>query len=463
MGSAALEDLSPGGYEGLLAIDQAVLDALCVAVYVCAPDGEIVRYNANAAALWGRAPRVGGDERFCGAFRLWADDKLIPRTASPMAEVLCTGQRMRDREIVVQRADGTRSVVVMSIEPLTSGARVQGAIACFHDITARKAAEAAQSRLAAIVESSQDAIVSKDLHGVVTSWNAGARRLFGYAPEEIVGRSVTMLMLKGREDEELRILERIRCGQTVDHYETVRRRKDGSLVDISLTVSPIKDANGRVIGASKIARDITERKRTDAERDLLVAELSHRVKNTLATVVSIARQSFAKNPNVDEARRAFDARILALAQTHTRLAEANWSGVSLETVLLDEVAPYRRSDGRNVRLSGPPVTLTPKSVVTLGLAVHELVTNAAKYGALSTSDGVVDIAWRRDQGDALVICWTERGGPPVAEPARTGFGRQLLQRAMTAGLKGGVELDFPRDGVRCEIRIPLGSAKVLMQ
>src|SRR6185295_5738182 len=168
----------------------------------------------------------------------------------------------------------------------------------------------------------------------------------------------------------------------------------------------------RLLGATI---DITERKQSDAQRDLLVAELSHRVKNTLATVISIAHQSFSKGPSVEDARRSFDGRIRALAQTHGRLAEGNWSGVSFETMLNDELAPYRRDDGGNVNMRGPRITLAPKHAVVLGMAVHELATNAAKYGALSSKSGVVDVEWdiARPQSE-LRIRWTESGGPAVA-------------------------------------------------
>jgi two-component sensor histidine kinase len=194
----------------------------------------------------------------------------------------------------------------------------------------------------------------------------------------------------------------------------------------------------------------------EEQRDLLVAELSHRVKNTLATVVSIAQQSFSKDQSVDEARHSFSARIRALGQTHGRLAEANWSGVSFETMLLDEFAPYRRNDDSNVHISGPPVRLGPKQALTLGMAIHELTTNAAKYGALSTKSGSVNVVWQIDSKH-LVISWTEAGGPLVSEPRRSGFGRLLLERALASDLRGEVRLDFAANGLRCDIVVPLGN------
>ena len=316
----------------------------------------------------------------------------------------------------------------------------------------RLKADGDREHLAAIVESSSDAIVSKTLEGIIQSWNKGAERLFGYTAEEIIGKPVTVLIPEERHDEEPDILRRIRAGERLDHYETLRRRKDGTLIHISLTVSPLKNASGKVVGASKIARDITEKKQAEAERDLLVAELSHRVKNTLATVISIARQSFA-NPDTEEARRSFDSRIRGLAQTHSRLAEANWSGVSLATIVDDELSPYR-NDG-NVHVEGPAIELNPKCALTLGLALHELATNAAKYGALSVKDGAVHVSWMLDAHDrTLRLSWIERGGPVVKPPLRAGFGRLLIERALASDLNGTVELEFAKDGLRCAIAIP---------
>jgi PAS domain S-box-containing protein len=168
-----------------------------------------------------------------------------------------------------------------------------GAVLVFRDITERKHAEEAQARLAAIVESSQDAIVSKTFDGVILSWNAGAERLFGYAPHEAIGRPITLIIPPERQDEEQEILARIRSGERVEHYETVRVSKQGRRIDISLTISPIRDGSGRIVGASKVARDITERKRAqealreaDRRKDEFIALLAHELRNPLAPLRS---------------------------------------------------------------------------------------------------------------------------------------------------------------------------------
>jgi PAS domain S-box-containing protein len=420
---------------------------------------------------------------------------------------------------------------------------------------------------------------SKDINGIIVSWNRGAQRLFGYSPDEVVGKPITILMPPERQEEGPQILTRIRRGEGIDHCETVRQRKDGGLVDIALTVSPLRDVEGKVVGASKIARDITERKRVEralrareaeletvisrtpfmlircspdlryrfvspayaemlgrrredvigrpivdiigeegfktilphinkvlageraeyegevqyqsigkrflhgvytpdkddqgevigwiasildvterrraeAQRDLLIAEVNHRVKNTLATVISIAHQSFSEDKSFEDAQDSFNSRIRALAQSHTRLADANWSGISLETIVRDETAPYR--NGSNVNIVGPGVILNPKCAVSLGMAIHELTTNAAKYGALSAKNGWIQVSWETAPSDNEVrITWIERGGPIVRLPRRSGFGRRLLEQALAADLDGTVKLDFREEGLSCLIAFPL--------
>lgn len=322
--------------------------------------------------------------------------------------------------------------------------------------TERERADEVAYRLAAIVESSDDAIISKSLDGIIQSWNVSAERVFGYTAEEAIGRPITMLIPPDRQNEEPAILARLRRGERVDHFETVRQTKDGRLIDLSLTISPVRSASGAIVGASKVARDITERKRAEAQRELLVAELSHRVKNTLATVVSVQQQSFSKARSLEEARQSFEARIRALAQTHSRLAEEHWTGVSLATVLQDELRPYRQEDGGNTHIAGPTIMLNPKAALTVGLAFHELSTNAAKYGALSVRTGKIDVSWDINEADRTVrITWRETGGPAVAAPARTGFGRFLLERGVAADLKGTVALDFEPGGLVCTMTLQL--------
>jgi PAS domain S-box-containing protein len=243
------------------------LSLMPAAVYTCDEEGRITFFNRRAADLWGREPNLNDScEKFCGSLRLWlTDGSALPHSETPMAQAIKAGESTRNREVIMERPDGSRIMVGVNIDPLYNfDGRRCGAINVFQDVTEFRKAEEARLQLAAIVESSDDAIVSKDLNGIITSWNQGAQRLFGYTAEETIGKPVTILIPPERIDEEPGILERIRRGKRIDHYETVRQRKDGSLIEISLTVSPIKDATGTIIGASKIARDITARKQVEA-------------------------------------------------------------------------------------------------------------------------------------------------------------------------------------------------------
>jgi PAS domain S-box-containing protein len=250
-----------------------LFEQLPFAVYLCDRDGLVLRYNRRAAELWGRSPKIRDpNERFCGSYRMFRPDgSLLPHHECPMADVLRTGVSVREQEVHIERPDGLRGIALLDIEVIKdSDGNIVGAVNCFQDITERKRGEEAALRLAAIIESSDDAIVSKDLDGTIRSWNGGAQRIFGYLAEEVIGKPIAILIPPDRHNEETAILERLRRGERIGSYETVRRRKDGSPVDVSLTVSPLKNTEDRVIGASKIARNITER--LYAERALRESE-----------------------------------------------------------------------------------------------------------------------------------------------------------------------------------------------
>ncbi len=312
----------------------------------------------------------------------------------------------------------------------------------------------AEKHLSAIVETSADAIVSKDLDGVITSWNKSAEHIFGYAASEVIGKPVTILIPPERHDEEPEILQRIRRGERIEHYETVRQRKDGSLIDVSLSISPVEDASGRVIGASKIARDITEKKRAEARQELLAREIHHRTKNLFAVVHAVVARSFAGKQDVKDAEAAVLGRLHSLADTHTMLMDTDWQGADLADVVRTELSPY---DGR-VTVEGPSLQLTARAAQNFALAVHELATNAAKHGALSNLAGQVEVAWSVNNANgqgAFAFSWQERGGPQVVPPARNGFGSAVLEQLMAEYFDPPPRIDFKAGGVTYELTGPL--------
>lgn len=256
---------------GELSQFRELLSAIPAGAYTCDADGLITYYNEQAAQLWGRAPKLNDpSDRFCGSFKLFAPDGTpISHDSCWMALALRDSKPYVGQEIVVERPDGSRLTALAHANPLRDRAgNIVGAVNVLVDISDRRRADEVQNKLAAIVESSTDAIVSKTLEGFVTSWNAGAERLFGYTADEIIGQSIRRLIPADRQDEEEMILSRIRNGERVEHYESVRRTKDGRLINVSLSISPIRDGTGRIIGAAKVARDITAQKQAnDALRE----------------------------------------------------------------------------------------------------------------------------------------------------------------------------------------------------
>jgi PAS domain S-box-containing protein len=310
----------------------------------------------------------------------------------------------------------------------------------------------ATQRIASIVEHSNDAIIGKDLNGIITSWNKGAERIFGYVAEEVIGKPVTILIPPDRQDEERGILERIRRGEDVERYETVRQRKHGSRVDISLTISPIRDAKGKIIGASKIARDITERKRSEAQIAILAREAEHRAKNVLATVQATVHLTMADTP--EGLKHAIEGRIQALANVHRLFVESRWTGAEIQSLVKDELVAYSQDGEGHVQIDGPKVLLEPNVAQAIAVTLHELATNAAKYGGLSTPEGKVRVAWSRTADGRLVLRWTETGGPPVEPPTRQGFGTRVMESMIRGQLKGEMRFDWPAEGLACEIALP---------
>jgi PAS domain S-box-containing protein len=461
--SAATAGVAAAARSGSSFDSAELLKALPAAVYTTDAAGRITFYNDAAAALWGCRPELGRSE-FCGSWRLYSPDgSALPHSECPMAIALRERRAIRGAEIIAEKPGGTRVPILAYPAPLfDDSGELIGGVNTLVDITDRKEAERAALRLAAIVESSDDAIVSKDLNGIIETWNSAAERLYGYSAGEVIGNPVTILMPPERRDEEPRILERIRRGERIDHYETVRQRKDGSLVDISLTVSPVKDAAGRVIGASKIARDITERKRAQEQQRLILREMNHRVKNLFAlagAVVTLSARSAATPKDLAEAVRD---RLASLARAHD-LTLPDLRGTSapcsraadLKSLVQTIVAPYMAEGHASVALEGPSVPVSGKAVMAIALLLHETATNAAKYGALSSPKGHAEVRWTVKNG-ALLLRWRERGGPPITrEPEHEGFGVLLARLTVTGQLGGKLSYDWEREGLTVNISAPL--------
>src|SRR5205823_3664696 len=436
-----------------------LFEALPVAVYMTDAEGRITFYNRAAAELWGHNPELSSGQ-WCGSWRLyWPDGRPMPHNECPMATALKEGREVRGVEAIAERPDGTR-LRFRTYPTLLRDAsgRIVGAVNLLMDVTEQHDAHLESEWLAAIVVSSDDAIISKTLDGVITSWNGGAARIFGYEPSEMIGQSILRLIPPELHGEESEILARLQRGERIDHYETVRVAKDGRRVDVSLTVSPLRDRSGKVVGASKVGRDITERKRTEKLQRVLTDELAHRVKNTLATVQAIANQSLVRAKSPPDFVSSFTGRIQALAKAHTLLTKSKMQGADVMELVSEQVLIGAPNDNR-ISCSGPLLALDAQAGVHLALVLHELATNARKYGALSVPYGRLSVTWqvRTNGGCSLLLSWKESNGPKVSAPSAHGFGRTLIEQTMRAH-GGEASVEYRTDGLTCEIKLPLPEA-----
>jgi two-component system CheB/CheR fusion protein len=510
--------------------------------------------------------------------QLQDDVRQVLRTLAPVERVLRGGKEV--------------PTYLLRVRPYrTVDNVIDGTVLTFIDITEREQQEAERARLASIVEWAKDAIIGYAPDGTITSWNAGAERVLGFRPEAMIGQSLAALLPAGQDEQFNRLVAACADPEGVPKFEATWRRGDGSTIAIDLSLSPVKDAAGSVVSGSAIARDVTERRRSEralhdselrlaaileqtsmglaqtdfegrfelvnprfceivgrtarelyrlrvqdilhpddvqqslemarsllAERshfqldlrfvradggvvwtsnsvtamlggnrmprhiisavlditkqklasqhvDLMLDELNHRVKNTLATVQAIAMQTLSRSTSMESFRTAFGARLLALSNTHNLLAHDAWTGAQLRDIVSNELAPYLRErdggDEPRAHLSGGDVLLNPKMALALSMAIHELATNASKYGALSGPQGEVSVRWGTSEvaGEPwLRLTWTESGGPPVETPSRRGFGTRLITEGLAFELNGEASLDYAKTGVSCVIKVPLSEA-----
>lgn len=322
----------------------------------------------------------------------------------------------------------------------------------------RQAADVTTARLVALVDSSDDAIVAKTLDGVIQSWNHGAEKLFGYAANEVIGKPITILIPPDRLAEEETILSRIRRGERTSHYATIRKRKDGSLFHVSLTISPIIDATGRIVGASKIARDFTDQHLAQERQLLLLREMNHRVKNLFAVTSSMLNLSARQADSPTALAASVTGRLDALARAHgLTMAATNAEhlgqdhGTTLHVLAETILSPHRQGHGDRFSVSGDDIPIGGKAVTPIALLLHEFATNAVKYGSLSEPGGRVDLETAL-KGEIIEITWRESGGPAVTNPQEKSFGSRLVE-ATAIQLGGSVKYDWRREGlvIRCQL------------
>jgi PAS domain S-box-containing protein len=309
----------------------------------------------------------------------------------------------------------------------------------------------------AVVNTVVDAIVTIDDKGVVKDFNPAAARVFGYRPEEVIGRNVKMLMpepYRGEHDGYLGAYLRSGQARMIGRgREVTGQRKDGSLFPMELAISEMAVSGQRMF--TGVVRDITERKQIEQHQELLVAELDHRVKNILAQVAVVAVSTRQGSRSMDEFLRSLNGRIQSMAAAHTLLSKSGWQSVGLDALVRNQLAPY--ATDTNVTISGIDVMLPAAEIQAVARVLHELATNAAKYGALSIPGGQVSVNWdRKSNGDGtnLMLVWEELGGPPVKSEVHASYGTNLIRHLIPHELGGMVDLAFASQGVRCKIEIP---------
>ena len=323
------------------------------------------------------------------------------------------------------------------------------------------ALRASEGRLRATQDNAAVGIVELDREGRIIYANEAECHLVGYTRDELVGRNFADFTHPDHQ-EDIALFRELVSG-TRDSYTIEKRyfRKDGSVAWARLSSKAVRDPEGEFLYTVRVVEDITERKQADARQKLLVDELNHRVKNTLTTVQSIAWQTFRQNLPPEVARERFEARLLALSRTHNLLNDSKWEGAALGNILIEELQPYGAGERKRFGLQGPYLHLAPRLAVVLGMAFHELTTNAAKYGALSVPTGSVHVTWRvfsREEGGEpwIRIEWREEGGPPVVPPSRRGFGSRLVSSTVERELAGRLEVRFDPEGLFCAIEVPRG-------
>ncbi len=441
-----------------------ILRSMSEAVYATDTKGRITFFNSAAADMWGAKPKPGTSE-FDGVWRLLRPDGA-PLTVeeSPIALVLKHGHAIRGMEAVGERPDGSRIPFLAFAAPIRDRVGgIVGAVNLLVDCADRVVVEQAVQRLAAIVESSDDAIIAKDINGVITDWNGGAQRLFGYSAEEAIGRPIAMLIPEDRNDEEPGILARLRRGERIHHYETVRRRKDGGLVAISLSVSPIKNRAGRVVGASKIARDITMRRCAEEQQRLLLREMNHRIKNLFTLAGSIVTLSARSAATPSQLASAVTDRLRALARAQDLTippmldtGEPSEQRATLEALIETIVAPYQGDSDkpRRIEVHCCDFAIRSDAITGFALLINEFSTNAAKYGALSIAGGRVEIHCTEHDGWFFVE-WREFGGPQLNLPmGADGFGSRLVKVTVEGQLCGKIHREWRPDGLTIHLEIP---------
>jgi PAS domain S-box-containing protein len=428
-----------------------VIDNVEVAVLFVDRDLRLMRFTPAVAHIF---PLRQSD---CGRRLIDFTNKLRGiDLAAELRTVLHTGKEI-EREVKVEDQKSHAALMRMRPYNLADGS-MDGVVVSFFEVDAiLSAAHAETARYAALSRASGDAILGLSLDGVVNAWSRGAERLLGHKAEEIVGKHISVLAPEGFEAEQRSLLQQVQSGKEVSPYDTRRRRNDGSVVQVSIGAAPILSPEGIPIGISETMRDISERKRAEERNLLLTQELAHRTGNLLAVMHSMIVQAAQYSTDVQSFVQSVCNRMQAMAQAQDLLRANKLQGASVVELVHASLKPFIVNEA-SFELHGPPVFLKEDAVDTLSLVLHELATNALKYGGLTQPQGRIVVSWELDgpgvEPRRFRMSWREIDGPRVLPPQRQGFGTEMIRDAPKHALGAQVTLDYPPTGLQWSLDVP---------
>jgi PAS domain S-box-containing protein len=441
-----------------------ILDAIPVAVCRTDAKGRLTYLNQAAADFAGMESKLG-DTLWNGLHKIYTMAGLpITLKNCPMAVSLKEGRAIHGAEAQCQRKDGSLFPVLVYSTPIFDRhGKVTGAVHMLVDVSERHATSRfltlAEKRLQTTYDVVSVGIAETDGAGRFLNANQRVIDNTGLSLDQL--KNMTFFDLCSPEDRniERENYENLIKGDILS-YTLERKTAFTQNLWFRVTTNAVCDDHGRFMYAVRVSSDITKRMKAEEKQRLLLNELNHRVKNTLATIQSIAFQTARATTEPKEFKKAFEGRLLGISQTHDLLTSSGWEGATLADVVRAELMPFHGEDTLRWVMSGPSVNLVPASVVSLGMVIHELATNAIKYGALSDADGQVDVTWnftrKGPEGRRLKLRWIEFDGPPVVKPTRQGFGSKLF-RSLARQLDAKLDVEYAPSGVRCLLDIPVES------
>ena len=434
-----------------------VVEASADAIISLGLDHTVMTWNTSAERLFGYAA-----SEIVGHTYL----SVIPDELEGQYQRNCERLRMGESISLVaprRHKDGSLVWVEVSSAPLRDATgTVVGLSTVLRDISDKIEATLLEHRLAAIVDASADAIIGLAPDCTVMTWNPAAGKLFGYSSDEIVGKSLNVLFpIAERTALEEKVYQSCQSGSASTQVE--RLRQDGSMVVVSGTIAAIRDADAHITGFSVVYRDMTESKRHEQQMRIVMRELSHRAKNLLAVISAMARSTTTSAPDIATYVDDFSSRLHGLARSHDLLVKKEWVGASLRALVDEQLQPFVFKSSNQLAINGADIALSPAAAQMIGLALHELATNAAKHGAFSKETGTVSISWHivndEDGSPQIDLFWRELGGPPVTAPRTIGFGREVLEEMLAESLDGSTSLTFAKDGVVWHLHAPLSAVE----